>query len=134
MALTKEEILAQTNLAVEELDIPEWGGTVWVRELTAAKRDGYEASLLVAKRVKGRMQMEPALANAKAKMVVKCLVDADGNRLFQDTDINALGQLSSAALNRIVETAQRLSGMSEEDLEELGANFDNGQSENLSSD
>jgi hypothetical protein len=35
MALTKDEILAAPDLKPELVDVPEWGGSVWLRGLIA---------------------------------------------------------------------------------------------------
>ena len=47
------------------------------------------------------------------------IVDEQGNRLFDDSEVAILGRLRVDVLNRIFETAQRLSGVSDDDIEEL---------------
>ena len=43
MALDRDAILAQPVVLPRELvDVPEWGGDVWVRMLTASERDQLE--------------------------------------------------------------------------------------------
>ena len=70
------------------------------------------------------------LRNMRAKLVALTVVDDKGKRLFRgDADVNALGRKSAAALQRVFEVAQRLSGLSDEDMEELAKNSDAGQSE-----
>jgi hypothetical protein len=117
--LDKDSILKAEDLETEEVDVPEWGGRVRVQALSGRDRDAYEASCL-QERAKG--QMVHNLLNVRAKLVVRCLVDGEGNRLFADTDANALGQKSSAALDRVFEVAARLSRLNSEDVEELAGN------------
>ena len=45
-ALTRDEILGADDLKTESVKVPEWGGTVLVRELTGAERDEWEASVV----------------------------------------------------------------------------------------
>lgn len=123
--LSRDEILKRTDLPTEEVEVPEWGGSVTVRALSGKERDAFEASLI---QDRGKQGMVRQLGNARAKLVVRCLVDADGQRLFADQDANALGETSAAALDRLFTVASRLSGLDEGDVEELGKASGNGQS------
>jgi hypothetical protein len=69
------------------------------------------------------------LKNIRAKLVALTVVDEEGNRIFSDSDASALGKKSAAALDRVFEVAQRLSGLRPEDVEELSKNFGSDQSE-----
>lgn len=122
--LTREGILATTALKTELVTVPEWGGTVLVSELTGKEKDAWEVSML---KRKGKRDFEPDLANARAKLLVRALRTPDGSqRLFADTDIDALGQLGAGPLSRLYEVAQRLSGLTDQDLEELAGNSGSG--------
>jgi hypothetical protein len=116
--LTRDAILAAASLRTEEVEVPEWGGIVLVRELRGRERDEWEASLAVQR---GK-QMVPDVANMRAKLVARCVVGADLEPVFSQQDVNALGELSAAALDRVFTTASRLSGLDEKDLEEMAGN------------
>jgi len=45
MTLNKEQILRADDLKTEEVDVPEWGGSVRVRVLTGTERDAFESSI-----------------------------------------------------------------------------------------
>jgi len=119
MRLSKDDILKAADTQTEEVDVPEWGGTVLVRGLTGTERDEYEASLMVRR----GDQMVMNTANGRAKLIAKCVVDDDGRRLFTDQDANALGEKSGKALDRLFDVASRLSGLREEDVKEATGNF-----------
>jgi hypothetical protein len=122
MALTKEQILAADDLSREAIDVPEWGGVVYVRVLTGAERDRFESDTVGSgKKVN--------MANIRARLAVLCLVDGDGIRLFDDGDVIALGKKSASALSRVFNTAMRLNGMSQSDVEELAKNSGTAPSE-----
>jgi hypothetical protein len=127
--LTRDAILAAAALRTEEADVPEWGGVVLVRELRGRERDEWEASLAVQR---GK-QMVPDVANMRAKLVARCIVTADLEPVFSQQDVNALGELSAAALDRVFEVASRLSGLSEADLEVASGNSGTGQDAGSSS-
>lgn len=105
--LSRDQILDAVDLKTEEVQVPEWGGSVLVRGLNGTERDAYENGLI---RMEGQ-SAKSNLLNMRAKLVALCLVDEKGGRLFADTDIRALGRKSAAALERVYEVAARLSGL-----------------------
>lgn len=115
LLLTREQILGASAFLEEYVDVPEWAGRVRVRGLTGAERDELEASMLEGRGKNQRVN----LRNFRAKLVALSIVDAEGKRIFSDADVQALGATSAKALNRVFETAQRLSGLTDEDVEEL---------------
>ena len=117
MVLGREEILASRDLRDETIDVPEWGGKIRVRSLTGWERDQYETS--ITQQSGGNVTFN--LLNARAKMVALTVIDDDGDRVFSDEDTIELGKTSAVAVNRIFEVAQRLSGLTNEDVEELAS-------------
>lgn len=114
--LSKAEILAQDDLKYEDIQVPEWGGAwVRVRTLNASERDRFEASTVTRK---GK-NVTTNLENIRARLCLLCLVDENGERLFQEEDTFPLGGKSAAALDRIFTVAQRLNGLRDADVEEL---------------
>lgn len=120
--LSRDDILKAPDLITEDVEVPEWGGTVRVKALTGAERDRLESSV-----ISSRPGGQRNLNNIRARMVALAVVDADGKTIFQAGDIEALGEKSAAALDRVFGVAQRLAGMSEKDIEELTGNFTAGQ-------
>lgn len=132
--LSRDQILKADDLPTEDVDVPEWGGTVRVRGLTGTERDSYEAAMLNF-RTKGRkVDSEMDMSEFRVRLVAKAIVDAEGKRLFSDRDVRALGMKSAVALNRIYEVAERLSGLTSEDVEELAKNSETGPSDDFTSD
>lgn len=125
--LTRDAILQAEDLPTEDIEVEEWGGAVRVRALTGAERDAFEQSIVEQRGKSTRVNMR----NIRAKLVALTVVDADGKRLFSDKDAELLGKKSAAALDRVFEVAQRLSGLSPEDMEELSGNSEEGQSEDF---
>jgi hypothetical protein len=112
MILTRDQILGFTKLEMKTLAVPEWGdeATVIVRELTASERDEFESTF------KGNMN------TLRAKFVSLVVVDEAGNKVFTDADIDKLGKLSGAAIDRIFWFGMELSGMKKSDAEDLVKN------------
>ena len=116
--LSRDAILGADDLPVEEIDIPEWGGKVYVRTLSGRERDRLEESIQTG-RGKGR---KVSLANLRARVASMVLSDAEGNRMFTDQDAEALGGKSASALDRIMEVGMKLNRYSDEDVNELVKN------------
>ena len=116
--LSKTDILAAKDIKIEEISVPEWGGSVFVKEMTGAERDKYESSIL---EIKGGNQTVN-LQNARAKLAAFTICDENGNRIFSEADISALASKSATALQRIFEKAMSLSRIGEKDIEDLTKN------------
>jgi hypothetical protein len=118
--LSREQILTASDIRTEDVEVPEWGGSVRVRALTGVERDAYETTI-VNIRSDGSKVMN--LRNLRARLVAVSCVDEDGNRLFTDADAMELGNRSASALERVFDVAQKLSGLSASDVEELAEGF-----------
>ncbi len=116
--LTRDAILRAPDLATEAVEVPEWGGTVKVRALSAAERDAFEVSLFEGQGADRRRNFD----YLRAKLVALCVADDDGHRIFSDADAEALGMKNAAALDRIFVVAQRLNGLGARNEEALEKN------------
>jgi hypothetical protein len=112
VSLTREELLAARPLEKQEVQVPELGGTVFVRVMNGIERDAYEADIVAHK--------DQRLVNVRARFVVRCACDADGKLLFTPEDAEALGRTVAApALDRLAQAGQRLNRMTDAAVEEL---------------
>jgi hypothetical protein len=118
--LTKEEFLKKRPVRFEDVEIPEWDAKVRVKELMSSARDKWEQSNL---QDAGKGQMKLRLQNARARLVAASVIDPDsGELVFTDEDVLAIGGQSAAVIDRIYDVAARLSGITENDLEEITKN------------
>lgn len=115
MSLTREAILSAVDTQRERVDVKEWGGYVFVRQLLAFERDNWEMEIYNA-----RQKNTPI--NVRASLVVRCVVDDEGNRLFSDADAEAVGKKCGLAVDRVYEVASRLNLLSQSDKDELEKN------------
>lgn len=116
--LTRDQIFAAPDVETEEVHVPQWGGSVLVKAITARERDQFEMSILTGK---GK-NMDVVKENMRAKLVVIAVVDPDGKRIFSETDVKKLGEKSAAAIDLIYGVASRLAGLSGEDQDALAKN------------
>lgn len=105
--LTRDFILSLDDLPREEVAIPEWKGSVYVRALTGAERDSLE-----------RMISKDNVS--RARIAVLSVVDADGNRLFTDGDVDRLAGKHGGALERIVNASLRFNRLTDAAITDAG--------------
>jgi len=117
MVLNREEILAADDIQIELVEVPEWGGSVYVKGMTGSERDHFEASLFDVGSDPGK-DTKMNLANMRAKLCSMSLCDKEGKKLFALKDVKELTKKSAAALQRVFLKAQKLSGITEEDIKE----------------
>ncbi len=130
MLLEKKDIFAVDDIVKELVHVPEWGGDVWVRGLTGANRDKFEASII---QTKGKDRIINAV-NFRAKLCAMAICDDENKRIFNDADVVELSSKSAAALQRIFIVAQRLSGLGEDDVKELAEGLQENPLEDSASD
>ncbi len=109
--LSRADIVGAKDLPSERVEVPEWGGFVFVRGMTARERDRYEMALFSS----GKPETD---ASVRAPILVACVVDEAGKNVFCADDIPDLEGKSLKAVERIVDVAKRLSGMGKEAKEE----------------
>lgn len=121
MAVTKEQIQAAVEAAkqkpiIESLEVPELGGTVYLKGLSGKQRDVWEQWIVVGE---GKNRH---LRNVRGKLLARTMCDEAGKRLFEDVDSEWIGDLPGSVISPLYDIAARLSGLSEKiktDLEKF---------------
>lgn len=121
--LDKTAILRASDTRIEQVDVPEWGGHVFVRTLPAMDLDDFEGENYI---VKGK-SVEMNRRNYRARLLIRAICDEKGEPVFTLKDVDALGKKSGAAVNRVFLVAQRLNGLGGDDLELATKNSESGQ-------
>lgn len=126
--LSKADILGADDLAIIEVEVEEWGGSVGIRELTSDEKDGFEASVATvpdedATPAQREKALRRSLAGIRARFLALVLCDIKtGERLFSNAEAKELGQKSGKVCTRLFELAREHNGISEEDVQELAGN------------
>jgi len=116
-ALTRDAILLASDRKTQRVPCPEWGGAVLLRTMTGAARDAFEQ--LVSDRRKGE---RIDIVGMKAEVIVRSACDEAGVALFTPKDVAELNAKSAKPLDRLFKVAQTLSGLTDDDVEELAGN------------
>lgn len=113
--LNRQAILNHINdVKRVSVSVPEWGGEVLVSVMSGKAKDMFEHMVMNSKGLNTE--------NIRAKLVAASVIDEQGNLLFTEKDLEDLGKLSCAALDRVVKVAQELNVLSNADVEDLSKN------------
>ena len=130
--LKRREILTNKDFKLEPVDVPEWGGRVYVRSMTGEDRDAFEDKVLEVRDPK--TGIPKSLKGLKTLLVTLTVCDKDGKRLFAaEGDAKKLAQKSADAIERIFKVAERLSGVTDEAVQELASDLTESPSESSGS-
>ncbi len=123
MSLTKEQILS----ARPPQESVQWlnGDSVSVAAMTGKARDSFEKESVT---MSTDTDEYAHLNNFRARLLVRCIVDDEGVRIFANDDAEALGEVWCAPLDKAFEVAKRLNGFSAADVAELEKKTDADQS------
>jgi hypothetical protein len=122
-ALSGADIFEVNDTIVERVEVPEWGGHVFVRNLTGRQKEKYIESI---REIKGRgkkQTVEVILEKSSAKLAAMVLCNEDGTLLFPDGStevVDRLADKSAKALSRVVDAGARLNGLADDSEEEAG--------------
>lgn len=108
--LTKDQIFAAEQAKRELVKVPEWGGEVYVRTMTAGERGIFDTQVQDGKIQKVKF---------REYLAAMTVVDDAGNLLFDKDELDKLSDLNAAALDRIADVAMRLNHMGKDDVDEL---------------
>jgi hypothetical protein len=119
----REDVLGFDDAKQSLEPIRAFGQDLFVRVMSGAEYDDYEASQVrVELGDDGKRTSSVDIANLRARLAVKVLCDAEGQRIFQDSDAAALGKKSSLDLKRIFDAGRRLNGLDKDAVEQAKKN------------
>ena len=128
--LSRDAILSASDLVIERVEVPEWNGFVHMRGLTGEQRDEFE-QLAMDRRKGDRINIR----GLKIRLVAMSLCKENGDLLFAGNgDETKLAKKAAAAIERLFKEAQRMSGLSESDIQEITSDFAGGPNVNSGSD
>jgi hypothetical protein len=122
--LNRDELLTRDKLDIVKVELGD-DNFVFVRQMTGHERDLFEQSLLKKNRdSKGTIvSFEQATEDFRAKLAVVTVCDEKGELLLKPQDYPALSRsISAAKLEKIINEAQKINAISEEDKEALVKN------------
>ena len=104
-----------TERQPEYVEIPEWGGGVYVRDISREFRAGFE---VLKRRYRGHRPGKSSTAQWKdaralcLKLCAQAIVDEHGNQVLNENDMEILRRKNRKVADRIMYAVCRVSGLS----------------------
>lgn len=110
MILKKEDILNAVDLDTKDVDVPKWG-KVKIKSMSIAEQIEF-----------GKINSDENEKNIALELIVMCVIDDEGNKLFSRDDIPLLSKKSSVPIMHLFEECCKLNAMGGETLEQKAKN------------
>lgn len=98
---------SNSALKVEKIELPEMGGEVYIKELTAGEREALEK----------QMQSQTDKNAVRATVFVHSVCNADGELMFDVEDIEAIKQLPSRPVIKVFNRSNEINGITPEQVD-----------------
>jgi hypothetical protein len=133
--LNRSQLLEKEELQIEKVEFED-GNFICVRQMTGHERDLFEQSLIrKIKDAKGKITYEQSTDDFRAKLAVVTVCNEKGESILLPGDFPLLSKnMSAKKLEKIINIAQELNAITEEDKENILKNSDAVPDGNSSSD
>jgi hypothetical protein len=129
--LNRESLLAKEDLEIRKVDLGK-GDYVFVRQMTGRERDSFERTLVEIGEVGeegGKPEVIQRQEDFRAKLATHTVCDEKGVLILKPGDYETLSQnISAKRLEKIINVAQQLNKITDEDKENLVKNSEPAQS------
>jgi hypothetical protein len=115
----KDQIISTADCQREEVHVPEWDCTFYIRSITAQEIDAWQCETLTYDKDRNVVINRQ---NVRSRLLVRCMVDEAGQRIFADNEALLLGSKNNKVVERLYKIAERLNAVTEEDIKELSKN------------
>jgi hypothetical protein len=106
----RKRLMGANDTKVQPIEVPEWGGTYYVRVLNGTAREAFEEALSAEQRMK----------NFRIRFLILALCDEQGSPVLSDADVGMLGERNSVVLNRVFEQAWEINAFTKAAVDALG--------------
>jgi hypothetical protein len=126
--LSLEQLLGAVDTPIEKIYVKPLNGYLYVKGLTGEERDEWEKTI-----VRGRGKKAKVVQNVRAHLLARCLVTRAGVPLMNPGLIARLGKVRADIIGPAYDLAAKLSGISDDDLDELEGHTSDGTNSATSS-
>ena len=102
--LNKEAILSADDRKTAIVEVPEWGGSVTIKEMSGRQRNKFEQLVLDEKQ-------RNAVPDLKAWLVAQSVINEDGSPMFSELEVLKLAEKSGKVLTDLMREIQTLNGL-----------------------
>ena len=114
--LSLNQIKSSKDISVEEIKVPEWRGSICIKQMSGKERDEYDAFLFKKVDAKGRVVSTKELRTSLLAIV---MCDENGKNIFASMKegVAVLAEKNGGVLASIYEKARKFNGITEDEEE-----------------
>lgn len=124
--LTREQILEAKDIQTKEIDVPEWGGKLRIKQLSAKEYSDITMNMVNIKKIAAKQISkknaddvedainENAIKNQKILLIIKSIVDENMKPLFTEADMELLYQKNTNVIDRVISEIEQFNTVSTE--------------------
>lgn len=116
--LNKQEIINIKDIYFEEINVPEWNGSVRIYMLNAGERLDFENTVSAGKQKSG-LTFD---ANLLVTLVSLCLKDENGAPIFEIDEIDELRKKNFRVIKRLADKCMEINALGEDAEQESKKN------------
>lgn len=116
--LTKYEILAAQDRPLVAMDVPEWGGTIFLKALSISRAMALRSKYMG---LDGVPKPETGLSFV-LDSIAACIVDESGQPLFSSDELEILGEKNPNVVNKVFQKIEEINGGGENSVEQAEKN------------
>ena len=127
--LTRNQILEAKDIKTKDIEVPEWGGTIRIKQLSAKEYNDITMNMvnirkMAAKQLSSKKNSdenledainEMAIKNQKILLIIKSIVDENMKPLFTEADMELLYQKNTNVIDKIIAEIEEFNAVSSED-------------------
>ena len=115
--LSREQILNKVDIEIKEIPVPEWGGSIFIRQLSRGEQDTYlkrqygDTRLKQDNKARNQEISAVNIYGHDAYLCVCGICNEDGTPVFKQTDVEDLKKKNGMVIGRIAVEIVKFSGM-----------------------
>ena len=114
-AVNRDQFLNPVALKIEEIWVPELGGVIYIKGMSAAGRAKFERQF----ELKSGSKNLRKIRELRERLIVAVVCDKDGAKLFTEADVEQIGQQPITMIERIVKKAEELCGFTIDSVDDM---------------
>ena len=135
MSLNRDAIIGIKDYGSKEVEVPEWGGSVYLRKWTGKDRSLFWSKSVKASDEGAEMNWDTLFEN-QTLVVAMSLCDENGDKLFSttDEDLAILGAKDGDIIQRLYTESLLINGLAQSSIGEAAKNLNAVQNDDSISD
>lgn len=113
--MLKNQIFKAQDCKLEAVEVEEWGVTLYVKTLSGSERAKLRS-------ITDHLTKSGRESEADTHLLILSACDAQGNKVFADSDFAALNEKNASIITRVAMAALRVNGLGEQAVEDAKKN------------